>query len=514
MKDKNQFTDYINNGYTFKGDSIILGVAMLESEAQTGVLIKAPLKTFNRHGLIAGATGTGKTKTMQAIAESLSQKGVSCLLMDIKGDLSGLAMPASPNPKIDERYKLIGLDWKPLQYPVEFLSLSNEKGVRLRATVSEFGPVLFSKILELNDTQEGVVSLIFKYCDDHHLPLLDLKDFKKTLQFLTNEGKDQIKSDYGIISTATASTILRKIIEIEQQGAETFFGEKSFEVEDLMGIDEKGFGKLSIIRLTDIQDKPKLFSTFMLSLLAEVYATFPEVGDPDQPKLVLFIDEAHLIFKNASKTLLDQIETVIKLIRSKGIGVFFVTQSPEDIPSDVLAQLGLKIQHAFRVFTANDRKALKLVAANYPLSDYYNTEELLTQLGIGEAAVTVLNEKGIPTPLAHTLLCSPASRMDILTTEELNNHVAHSALIKKYNDTIDRESAYEILSNKIKTTVENKTTDATNPSPEKEEPGMLEQAMNSTTGRQVLRTVTGVLTRSLLGALGLGATRRKKSNWF
>lgn len=514
MADKNAFIKTITDGYTFKGDSIIIGGAMLDGEALTGTLVKAPLKTFNRHGLIAGATGTGKTKTMQGIAEALSEKGVSCLLMDVKGDLSGLAKPATPNPKIDERYAKIGLTWKAIQFPVEFLSLSNEKGVRLRATVSEFGPVLFSKILDLNDTQEGVVSLVFKYCDDKKLALLDLKDFKKALQFLTNEGKDEIKNEYGVISTASASTILRKIIEIEQQGAEKFFGEKSFEVEDLMGLNENGLGKLNVIRLTDIQDKPKLFSTFMLSLLAEVYATFPEVGDPDAPKLVLFIDEAHLIFNNATKVLLNQIETIIKLIRSKGVGVFFVTQSPEDIPASVLAQLGMKVQHAFRAFTAQDRKALKMVAENYPLSDYYKIDELLTTLGIGEAIVSVLNEKGVPTPLSHTMLCSPASRMDVLTPAEIDESTSRSSLVKKYNEEIDRESAFEILNKKLEDHAES-MKETTDQKKEKEEPSALEQAVNSTTGKQVLRTVTRELTRGLLGVLGIGGTtRRKKSGWL
>lgn len=513
MADRNDFIKQMQEGYTFKGDSIILGAPVLDNETQTGIFVKAPLKTFNRHGLIAGATGTGKTKTMQGIAEALSQKGVSCLLMDIKGDLSGLAQPANPNPKIDERYQKLGLTWKSQKFPVEFLTLSDEKGVRLRATVSEFGPVLFSKILELNDTQQGVVSLVFKYCDDNKLPLLDLKDFKKTLQFLTNEGKDEIKSEYGAISTASVSTIIRKVIEIEQQGAEKFFGEKSFEVEDLIGIDENGLGKLSIIRLVDIQDKPKLFSTFMLSLLAEVYTTFPEVGDPDAPHLVIFIDEAHLVFNNATKVLLNQIETIIKLIRSKGVGVFFVTQSPEDVPSSVLAQLGMKVQHAFRVFTANDRKALKLVAENYPLSAFYKTDVMLTQLGIGEAAITVLNEKGSPTPLAHTLLISPASRMDILTPAEIENVISSSALVKKYNETIDRDSAFEMLSKKIETHLSTPPAGGEG-SKQKEEPGMLEQAVNSTAGKQIMRTVTRELTRGLLGALGLGASRSKKTGWF
>lgn len=510
MPDKNSFIQLINEGYAFKGDSIIIGGAVLNGECLTNTFIKAPLKTFNRHGLIAGATGSGKTKTMQGIAEALAQKGVSCLLMDIKGDLSGLAKPALANAKVDERHAKIGTPWKPIQFTTELLTISKQNGVRMRATVSEFGPVLFSKILELNDTQEGVVSLVFKYCDDKQLPLLDLKDFKKTLQFLTNEGKEEIKSEYGAIATATTSTIIRKIIEIEQQGAEIFFGEKSFEVEDLMRVDDNGMGSLNIIRLNDLQDKPKLFSTFMLSLLAEVYSTFPEVGDADAPKLVIFIDEAHLIFNNASKNLLNQIETIIKLIRSKGVGVFFVTQSPEDIPASVLGQLGMKVQHAFRAFTAQDRKAIKMVAENYPLSDYYKTDELLTQLGIGEAIVTVLSEKGIPTPLAHTMLCAPASRMDILTQQEIDEVISKSPLAKKYNEEVDRESAFEMLNKKLKehTEIVEQQKSAKD---EKEAPSILDNPL----AKQAMRTATSILTRSLLGVLGVGGTtRRKKSSWF
>lgn len=334
-------------------------------------------------------------------------------------------------------------------FPVELMTISEQNGVRLRATVSEFGPVLFSRILDLNDTQSGVVSVIFKYCDDHNIPLLDLKDFKKALQYATEEGKAEFTAEYGRISTASTGSILRKTIELEQQGADLFFGEKSFEVDDLMRVDNNGFGYINIMRLTDIQDKPKLFSTFMLSLLAEIYNTMPEQGDSGQPELVIFIDEAHLIFDEASKALQDQIETIVKLIRSKGIGVYFITQNPMDVPSSVLAQLGLKIQHALRAFTANDRKAIKMTAENYPLSDYYDTDEVLTQLGIGEAFVTALNEKGIPTPLAATMLRAPMSRMDVLTPNEIENCIAQSKLAKKYNEVIDRESAYEILTKKI-----------------------------------------------------------------
>lgn len=449
MGNKEKFFEHIEQGYAMKGDYITVGAGMLDGETITNAFVKIPLKTLNRHGLIAGATGTGKTKTLQVLAENLSDKGIPVLLMDLKGDLSGIAQPSPGHAKIDERHQKIGLPFEPKGFPVEILSLSEQNGVRLRATVSEFGPVLLSRILDLSETQEGIVAVVFKYCDDHKLPLLDLKDFKKVLQYATEEGKDEFQSSYGRISTSSTGTILRKIIELEQQGAELFFGEKSFDVEDLVRIDENGRGYINIIRLTDIQDRPKLFSTFMLSLLAEIYATFPEQGDSDRPELVLFIDEAHLIFDNASKALLDQIESIVKLIRSKGIGLYFVTQNPTDVPDDVLAQLGLKVQHALRAFTAKDRKAIKLTAQNYPITEFYDTAEVLTSLGTGEALVSALDEKGRPTPLAATLMRAPMSRMDILTDDELKDVLAQSKLIKKYNEEIDRESAYEILGAKI-----------------------------------------------------------------
>ncbi|MEE9363283.1 MAG: helicase HerA-like domain-containing protein [Cellulophaga sp.] len=449
MTTKEEFFAHIEKGNTTKGDYIILGAAMLDGEAVTNAHVKIPLKTLNRHGLIAGATGTGKTKTLQVLAENLSNKGIPVLLMDLKGDLSGIAQPSSGHPKIDERHAKIGLPFNPSSFPVEILSLSEQDGVKLRATVSEFGPNLLSKILDLTVTQEGIVAVVFKYCDDNKLPLLDLKDFKKVLQYATGKGKKEFTESYGRISTSSTGTILRKIIELEQQGADLFFGEKSFEVEDLVRIDKNGKGYINIMRLTDIQDRPKLFSTFMLSLLAEIYSTFPEQGDSDQPELIIFIDEAHLIFKEASKALLDQIESIVKLIRSKGIGLYFVTQNPSDVPEDVLGQLGLKIQHALRAFTAKDRKAIKLTAENYPDSKYYDTKKVLTSLGIGEALVSALDEKGRPTPLAATLLRAPMSRMDILTDKELDAVISKSKLVKKYNDTIDRKSAYEILNVKI-----------------------------------------------------------------
>ncbi len=449
MDRKTAFSTQINEGYACKGDYIVLGSAIVDGEAIAEAQVKIPLRTMNRHGLIAGATGTGKTKTLQVISEQLSEKGVPVLLMDVKGDLSGIAMPGEVKPFITERHEKIKIPFSVKGYPVELMSLSQQEGVRLRATVSEFGPVLLSRILDLNDTQESVVSVIFKYCDDNKLALLDLKDLKKVTQYVTEEGKKEIEKDYGKISTATTGIIMRKILELEQQGADLFFGELSFDIRDLMRVDKNGNGYISIIRLTDIQDKPKLFSTFMLSLLAEVYSQMPEKGDVAKPELVIFIDEAHLIFNQASKALLDQIENIVKLIRSKGVGIFFVTQNPNDVPNGVLSQLGLKIQHALRAFTAVDRKAIKLTAENYPLSDYYKTDETITALGIGEALVTALSEKGIPTPLAATMLRAPASRMDVLSPDEISAINSSSILVQKYSQTIDRESAYEILNRKV-----------------------------------------------------------------
>ena len=449
MSKQEEFFNNIQNGYTTKGDAIDVGAAMFEGKTLTNALVRIPLKTLNRHGLIAGATGTGKTKSLQVLAENLSDKGIPVLLMDMKGDLSGIAQPSPGHPKIDERHEKIGLPFEAKNFPVEILSLSEQNGVRLRATVSEFGPVLLSRILQVSETQAGIISVIFKYCDDNQLGLLDLKDFKKVLQFATGAGKEEFQEAYGRISTASTGAILRRIIELEQQGGDLFFGEKSFDVNDLTRIDENGRGYINILRLTDIQDRPKLFSTFMLSLLAEVYETFPEQGDSDRPELVIFIDEAHLIFKNASTALIEQIESIVKLIRSKGIGLYFVTQNPTDIPDAVLSQLGLKIQHALRAFTAKDRKAIKLTAQNYPETEYYDTAEVLTSLGIGEALVTALDEKGRPTPLAATMMRAPMSRMDVLTDKELKQLIATSQLVPKYEENIDRESAYEILGKKI-----------------------------------------------------------------
>ena len=508
------FKEVIVNGYTSKGDSLILGAAKLNGEVVPGTQVKIPLKTMNRHGLIAGATGTGKTKTLQGIAEGLSKASVPVLLMDIKGDLSGLARPGSPQPFILERSNAAGVTYTPQGFPVEFLTLSDEKGARLRATVSEFGPILLSKILGLNDTQEGIVSVIFKFCDDHQLPLLDLKDFIRVIQYLSKEGKAEFETSYGKMSTTSLGTIMRKVIELQHQGADLFFGERSFDVDDLMRIDDQGRGMISILRVMDLMDRPKLFSTFMLSLLAELYSTLPEAGDEDRPKLVIFIDEAHLVFQEASKALLQQIETVIKLIRSKGVGIYFCTQNPQDVPASVLSQLGLKVQHALRAFTANDRKTIKEAAQNYPETQFYKTEEVLTQMGIGEALVTCLNEKGIPTPLAVTYILPPESRMDVLTDSEIGGIVAASSIVRKYNEVVDRESAYEILNKKL--AVVEEAPAAKKVGRPKEEKSTLDTILSSSAGKQMARTAANLITRTLLGAIGFSGTttRKKKTSWF
>ena len=502
MSQQEQFITSIKDGYTSKGKSLVLGVAMLNGKAISDAAVAVPLKTLNRHGLIAGATGTGKTKTIQVLSEQLSGFGIPVLMMDIKGDFSGIAMKGEEKSFITERHTKINIPFEPKAYPVELLTLSEQEGVRLRATISEFGPVLFSRILDLNDTQSGVVSIIFKFCDDQKMPLLDLKDIKKMIHYITAEGKAEIEAAYGKISTATTGTILRKIIELEQQGGDIFFGETSFDVQDLMRIDEQGKGYINILRLTDIQDKPKLFSTFMLSLLAEIYYSMPEKGDADQPELIIFIDEAHLIFKEASKALLEQIETIVKLIRSKGVGIYFITQNPMDVPSGILAQLGLKVQHALRAFTANDRQAIKQTADNYPSSDYYKTDEVLTSLGIGEAFITALSEKGTPTPLAATMLRAPESRMDILTTEEIATINSRSKLVKKYAENIDRESAFELLVKRISMAEEASIEQTKNGDEEKQatakaDNGMSKSVIKAVTSASFIRGAFGIIMKLL-----------------
>ncbi|MEQ8352891.1 MAG: DUF853 family protein [Leptospiraceae bacterium] len=514
------FASRINKAYELDPDkSILLGLAMKDGEPQKGCQIRLPLKTLNRHGLIAGATGTGKTKSLQHMAGELSLQGVPCLVMDIKGDLSGLAAPGEKSDGILKRMKTIGADYKPMALPCELYSLSKKsKGGTLRATVTEFGPLLLSRILDLNDTQSSVLTVIMQFCDDKGLLLLDLKDLKKALTFVMEDGKESFEEDYGKVSGASTGTILRKIVALEQQGADEFFGERSFEVKDLLQ-KRNGQGVISIVRLMDMQSKPALFSTFMLQLLAEIYQEMPELGDPDKPELVIFLDEAHLIFDRASKTLLEQIETMTKLIRSKGVGLFFVTQNPQDVPAAVLSQLGTRVQHALRAVTAKDRKAIKTAAENFPLSDDYKTDRLLTELGIGEAMITGLTEKGKPTPLVHSLMCAPCSRMDVLSTAEVNDLVKASEFAQKYNESVDRKSAYEILNEKAEKRLEDSNDDkkgSTRKSQRKteEEESLMEKVFDSKIVRDVGRTVAREITRGLMGAIGLKKSRRRKSSWF
>lgn len=508
MLDKTQFIEKLNAQYTSKGDYIILGKGMFNGEVVPEVNVTIPLKTINRHGLIAGATGTGKTKTLQVFAEQLSHAGIPSLVLDIKGDFSGIAEAGAQTSFIEERYTKMQLPYTPQAFPVELMSISGGKGVKLRATVTEFGPVLLSKILQLNDTQQSIMSIVFKYCDDKGLPLIDLNDLKKVLQYLTEnpQGKAELAANYGSISSASLGAMLRAIVALEQQGASGFFGELSFDVHDLLQTRE-GKGVVNILRVADIQSKPQLFSTFMLSLFAEIYMTFPEEGDSGKPKLVLFIDEAHLIFDESSKVLVSQIETMVKLIRSKGVGIYFITQVPGDIPESVLSQLGLKIQHALRGFTAKDKKEISKAVENYPTTEFYDASQLIQNLGIGEAFVTALNEKGIPTPLVHTYLISPESRMDVLNENEVTTLTNKSALVAKYETAIDRESAYEILAKRMEQAVQNSAPEQKT-KPVKEEPGMFEQIFESRAGRTFTNTLMREGAKAILGMFGLGGRKR------
>ncbi len=508
---QDKFLNAISASYTSEGKTILIGAGLLDGSAIESTPVQIPLKTLNRHGLIAGATGTGKTKSLQVLAENLSISGVPVLLMDIKGDLSGIAKEGVNNKHIEKRRNIIGMEWEGSGFPVELMSISDEPGIKLRATVSEFGPVLLGKILDLNDNQSGVLSLIFKFCDDKHLPLLDLKDLQSVLKYIQEEGRDQFLKEYGHFQSASAGTILRQIVQLEQQGADNFFGEPSFEVKDLLRTDRNGKGYISIIRLTDMQAKPALFSTFMLCLLAEIYEKFPEKGDVEKPELVIFIDEAHLVFDTASKTLVDQLEMIIKLIRSKGVGIFFVTQSPDDLPASILGQLGLKVQHALRAFTAKDRKAIKTAAENYPVSEFYKTDEIITQLGIGEALVTAISEQGRPTELVYTLMRPPYSRMDILTPDEIDELVSRSELKGLYNKEIDRNSAYEILHERMNKEEVNHQAEKEAPQRTQGKQAKEQDVFGDIMKSPITKTIARELTRGLFGVLGLSTSSRKSS---
>jgi DNA helicase HerA-like ATPase len=492
---------------------ITLGAVVHNGECHPEPLVRIPLSMLNRHGLIAGATGTGKTKSLQLIAEQLSAAGVPVFLADIKGDVSGIGAPGEPNEKIESRARDTGYTWQPTAFPVEFLSLTGAKGAQLRATVSSFGPLLLAKVLGLNATQSSVLSMVFKYCDDKGLLLLDFADLRSVLQYLSEDGSEELK-DYGGMSKATVGVLLREMIELEQQGAEAFFGEPEFDLDDLLQTERDGRGLVTVLELQDVQQRPALFSTFMLWMLASLYNDLPEVGDLAKPKLVFFFDEAHLLFDNASDALLEQIEQVVRLIRSKGVGVFFVTQNPKDVPASVLGQLGHRVQHALRAFTPDDEKALRAAARTYPKTPFYEIELTLTSLGIGEALVTVLGGKGVPTPPFATRMIPPAARMSPLSDAELQQRLASSAQVREYAQAVDRQSAREMLEARAQPAEEEA---ASAPSPTREasrssrtgrQPaGTFEQILKSPVTRSVATTITRGLMGALLGTMGL-RTRR------
>jgi DNA helicase HerA-like ATPase len=446
------FRDEMTQGYGLDEPALILGSPMLDGEVVNDTRVQVALSMMNRHGLIAGATGTGKTKTLQILAGELSKAGVPVFVADIKGDVTGIALPGDPtNPKVQERAASLGWTFEPAGHPVEYLSLSGRLGAQVRATVHSFGPLLLGKVLDLNETQTSILSLIFKYCDDNDLPLLDLKDLEATLKFLASDDGKPILADYGGMSPASVGVLLRSLVVLEQQGADAFFGEPEFEVADLLRTTADGLGIISILELRDVMNQPSLFSTFMLWMLAQLYETLPEVGDLPKPKLCFFFDEAHLLFDGASDALLAQIERTARLIRSKGVGVYFVTQAPTDVPSPVLAQLGNRVQHALRAFTPDDADALRKTARTFPVTTHYDVEKTITALGTGEAFVTVLTPRGVPTPLAATRLIPPDSLMAALPDADLQARIAASSFSTKYGRTIDRDSAYEMITARLAT---------------------------------------------------------------
>ena len=444
------FRDAMAAGYALDEPSLILGSPMENTVAIPDVRVQVALSMVNRHGLIAGATGTGKTKTLQVMAGQLSAAGVPVFIADIKGDLTGLALPGdASNAKVLARAKDLAWDFKPDGHPIELLSLSGKLGAQVRATVHSFGPLLLAKVLDLNETQTSVLALVFKYCDDHDLALLDLDDLRTTLKFLGSDEGKVVLEDYGGIGSATLGVILRSIVGLEQQGADVFFGEPEFEVEDLMRTTPAGQGIISLLELSDVMDKPVLFSTFMLWMLAQLYESLPEAGDLPRPKLAFFFDEAHLLFDDASRALLDQVERTVRLIRSKGVGVFFVTQVPTDVPSAVLAQLGNRVQHALRVFTPEDADNLKKTVRTFPMTDHFDAGQTIMSLGTGEALVTVLSPRGVPSPLAPTRLVPPDSLMAAIPPDEMERRISAGSLYATYAAPIDRESAHEILSARL-----------------------------------------------------------------
>ncbi|MFE6964003.1 helicase HerA-like domain-containing protein [Agromyces sp. NPDC057679] len=440
--------DAVRAGYAFEGPALEMG-ALVNGEAMPGVPVRIPLAMTNRHGLVAGATGTGKTRTLQVLAEQLAANGVAVFAADIKGDLSGVATPGEGDEKLLKRTEGIGQAWSAASFPTEFFSLGGVgRGVPIRATISGFGPLLLSKVLGLNDTQESSLGLVFHYANANGLALLDLDDLRAVLAYLvSDDGKAELDG-LGGLSKATVGVILRELITFADQGADVFFGEPEIDTAEFLRTAADGRGVISLLEVPGVADKPALYSTFLMWLLADLYAGLPEVGDLDKPKLVFFFDEAHLLFSGASKDFLAQVVQTVRLIRSKGVGVFFVTQTPKDVPGDVLAQLGSRVQHQLRAFTPDDAKALRAAVSTYPKSGY-DLEETLTVLGTGEAVVTVMNEKGAPSPVAWTRLRAPQASMSPSADAAIDAAVAASPLMDKYGTAIDRESAHELLTKRM-----------------------------------------------------------------
>ncbi len=498
-------------GYATEGAALELGTVLVDGAVDPSARVRIPFATLNRHGLVAGATGTGKTKTLQGLAEQLSNAGVPVLLADVKGDLSGMSRPGESNAKIESRSADTGDDWAPTAFPVEFLSLGgSSSAVPIRATITQFGPILLSKVLDLNDTQESTLGLIFHWADQRGLPLLDTKDLRAVIQHLTSdEGKADLKG-IGGVSSATAGVILRALVNLEAQGGEDFFGEPEFDPADLLRVGADGKGVVTLLELADQAANPRLFSTFLMWLLAELYEDLPEAGDLDKPKLVFFFDEAHLLFNDASKAFLERIEQTVKLIRSKGVGVFFCTQLPTDVPNAVLSQLGARIQHALRAFTPEDQTALSKTVRTYPRTEHYDMEKALTSLGTGEAIVTVLSERGAPTPVAWARMRAPRSLMAAIGEDAVTVAAKGSPLFGKYGTTVDRESAYEKLTARI-AAAPPPPADAPPPPAEERreraEPGFVEKAFASPVVRSFLRSAASALGREI--TRGMFGTRRR-----
>jgi len=493
-------------------NAVTLGAIVHGAEAHAEPIVRLPLAMMNRHGLIAGATGTGKTKTLQLITEQLSAGGVPVFVADVKGDVAGLTVPGEPSPRVTQRATETGYQWSPAAFPAEFLSLTGKLGAQLRATVSSFGPLMLSKVLGLNETQTSVLTMVFKYADDRGLLLLDFSDLRAVLQYLSADGAAELK-DYGGMSKQTVGVLLREMIELESQGAGAFFGEPEFDLNDLLRVSSDGKGVISILELQDVQDKPALFSTFMMWMLARLYLTLPEAGDLAKPKLVFFFDEAHLLFSDSSKAFREQVEQVVRLVRSKGVGVYFVTQSPKDVPADILAQLGNRVQHALRAFTPDDETALRAAARTFPKTSFYDVEETLTTMGIGEALVTVLNDKGAPTPPFAVRMIPPRSRMGALVGGELNERLVKSEQVREYAQPVDRESAREMLAAHAASAAPTAPPPTAAPAPPpvrqratKEPPTTFEQILKS----PMARTVAGAVTRGLMGAMFGSAARRRR----